>query len=126
MPWLLKNDPTGYADRILRRLAEQRVMVPGLWFLEIDNVLLVRERRKHIGPAESLRFLRWLRELPINVDDESMENVAERILSLSRDYELSAYDGAYLELAMRRNLSLATLDRKLKGAADKAGVALIS
>ena len=126
MPWLLKNDPSGYADLVLKRFTRDRAIVPELWYLEVANTLLVRERRKHVDATESRRFRSYLSELPIEVDIQTLEVTCEQVIKLSRDNGLSSYDGVYLELAQRQNLALATLDGKLRTAAIKTGVPLLA
>jgi predicted nucleic acid-binding protein len=88
--------------------------------LELANGLVVAERRRRITRAESTRFLGLVGELPIRIDQTS--TLASSIIDLARDYELSAYEAAYLELALRLGHPLATLDQRLRSAADRAGV----
>ncbi len=125
MPWLLHNDATGYADRVLRAITEDPAVVPELWHLEVSNVLLVFERRGRINVAESTRFTSLLQELPITVDERTSYRVFSKVISLAREQELSCYDASYLELAIRESLPLATLDGSLRSAAGKAGVELV-
>ena len=122
MPWLLRNDDTGYADRVLRSLEHGSAIAPELWFLEVTNVLLVFERRRRIRREESARFTSLLQELPIDPDEGLAFRAFSKIMDLARRYALSAYDATYLELAARENLPLATLDKALRAAAKKAGV----
>ncbi len=125
MPWILRNDETGYVDQVLRTLDENPAVVPELWHLEVSNVLLVFERRGRIDVAESNRFTSLLQELPISTDEGTHYRVFSRIINLARDYELSSYDATYMELAIRESLPLATLDNFLRTAARKAGVEVI-
>ena len=90
------------------------------------NVLLVNERRKKLSKAESERFLTLLQALPITVDEQTAQRAWSGTLGLARERDLSAYDGAYLELAVRLRLPLATIDDQLRKAAARAGVALVS
>lgn len=124
MPWILKNDPSGYAVSILKRLASTDAWVPKLWMTEVVNVLLVRERLKSLASKESIQFMQWLKELPIYTDAEDSEGGA-RVYALAREYSLSAYDGVYLELAVRKNLPIATLDKTLRKAARKLDLGLV-
>ena len=98
--------------------------VPSLRPLEIANVLLVGERRNRSTQAQAAKFLASLAEMPITVDDETHLHAWSSVLSLAREQNLTAYDAAYLELALRRGLSLATLDEQLKAAAQIVGVLL--
>ena len=88
------------------------------------NTLLVGERRKRSTQANTVTWLGFLTSLPITVDEETKSHSFGDTLSLAREHNLSAYDAAYLELAMRRGLPLATLHDKLKTAAEAVGVAL--
>ena len=94
----------------------------GLFSHEIRNVLIVNERRGRIDHAGSTAFLMRLRALRLLQDDAHDEDT---IMALARKHRLSAYDAAYLETALRRGDSLATLDRELARAAVAEGVALI-
>jgi len=127
MRWLLasqKKADQAYAENVLRSLAEAEAVVPNLWHLEAVNVLLVAERRGELEPGEVERFIAQLESLPIVVDPLTSHQVFSRGLGLSRAYKLSTYDAAYLELAIREGLPLASLDKNLIKAAKKAGVAL--
>lgn len=124
MVWGFDDEADDYADSILDRMPELQAHVPALWPLEVANVLLVGERRKRTTPADAGRFLAILAAFPIAVDDETMTRAWADTMHLARAHNLSAYDAAYLELALRRGLPLATLDDKLKAAAQAVGVAL--
>jgi predicted nucleic acid-binding protein len=99
-------------------------VVPALWPLEVANTLVVGERRKRSTPAQAATWLSLLEAFPITVDAETAAHAWVETLALARAQDLSAYDAAYLELAMRRGLPLATLDEKLKKAATAVGVGL--
>ncbi|MDZ4372717.1 MAG: type II toxin-antitoxin system VapC family toxin [Phenylobacterium sp.] len=111
------------ARGLLGRLASEEVLVPELWHLEILNALTVGQRRGVISTAKVLDFIGRLDALPIKTDETSMADRREQIFALAREHELSAYDAAYLDLAMRRGASLATFDRGLAAACERAGVA---
>jgi predicted nucleic acid-binding protein len=97
-------------------------IVPALWHLEIANVFLTGERRKRSSAADTAAWLGFLGALPITVDEETVDNAWADTLELARVHHLSVYDAAYLELARRRRLPLATLDARLRTAAIAAGV----
>jgi predicted nucleic acid-binding protein len=109
---------------VLSALASRWAVVPDLWHLEVVNTLLVGERRKRSTQANTVTWLGFLVSLPITVDEETRLRAFGPTLSLARQHNLSAYDAAYLELAIRRGLALATLDDKLKTAAQTVGVLL--
>lgn len=87
---------------------------------------MIQERRGRITEADVEHFLYGLLDLPIVLDEHSTESLAQDIVSLSRAHQLTAYDAAYLELAMRRGMALASLDRQLDAAAGSAGVTLFA
>ena len=124
MAWCFDDEATPYTDSIRDQLADMRAVVPSLWPLEVANVTLVGERRKRLDEARTLRFFALLDGLPIIIDDETSGKAFGEIVRLARAHHLSAYDAAYLELAIRRGLPLASLDVKLKTAAKAAGVVL--
>ena len=125
MCWCFDDEADAYAAGILERLDVDETIVPAIWSLEVTNALLSGERRKRITEADSLRFLEILRSLPITIDDTPPGQTLDDILALGRRHNLSSYDAAYLELAMRQGVPLATLDQRLIDAAKAAGVPLM-
>jgi len=125
MSWCFQDEINPYADFILDRLEEATAFVPSIWPLEVGNVLLVAERHHRLSEADSVRFLVLLSELPIFVEQEEPERMFKDILALARKYKLSTYDASYLDLAMRRGLPIATLDKHLIAAAQRSRVPLI-
>ena len=126
MAWCFDDEATPYTDGIRDSLATVAAVVPTIWPLEVANATLVGERRKRLDEARSRRFITLLEFLPIAVDDESSSHAFSDISHLARTYQLSAYEAAYLELAIRRGLPLACLDGKRKAAAIAAGVSLFA
>ena len=124
MAWCFHDEATPYTDGIRDSLADVRAVVPSLWPLEVANATIVGERRKRLDEARSHRFIVLLEALPIILDEETAARAFGDIAHLARAYQLSSYDAAYLELAIRRGLPLACLDGKLKAAATAAGVLL--
>jgi predicted nucleic acid-binding protein len=124
MAWCFDGEATAYTERVQDQLARVRAVVPTIWPLEVANAALVGERRKRLDAARSTRFLAFLNALPIVCDDETSPRSFGDIIHLARAHKLSAYDAAYLELAIRRNLPLACLDGKLKTAAAGVGIEL--
>ena len=127
MRWLLATEKRAdqvYAESVLSSLTEAQALVPGLWHLEVCNVSLGAERRGDTTAGEVEAFLAHLEELPVRVDPMSSAKAFSRTLGLARSYALSAYDAAYLELAIREHAPLATLDKSLRKAATRAGVPL--
>ena len=124
--WCFEDQATAYTDSVLGAFAYSSAVVPSLWPLEVANVLLVNERRRKLAKADSEAFLGLLVSLPITVDAEMAQHAWGGALSLAWARDLSAYDGAYLELAARLGLPLATMDHHLRRAAAGAGIALVS
>ena len=125
MRWLLtskKRTDQNYAEAVLQQLVEDEAVVPNLWHLEAANVLLGAEKSGELELGEVERFIAQLECLPITVDPLTSRQAFNRGLSLSRAYSLSSYDAAYLELALREGLPLATLDKNLIKAAKKTDV----
>ena len=125
MSWCFQDETNQYADAVLDSLSETTALVPSIWPLEVINVLLVAERRKRISEADSVRFTTLLSQLPIVVEYERPEQIMKDILALARVKKLSSYDASYLDLAMRKGLSLATLDKRLKQAAIAVDVKIL-
>jgi len=115
MSWCFADEVDAYSESVLDllKLDDYEALVPSLWPLEVVNVLLVAERKQRISEARSRRFLELLANLPITVDDFSPFVSPPEILALGRHHRLSAYDASYFELAMRKGLPLATLDKRL-------------
>lgn len=124
MAWGLDDESDAYAEAILDKMPELQAHVPSLWPLEVANVLIVGERRSRITSAEAGRFIAILSAFPITVDDQTVAHAWSDTMHLARAHSLSAYDAAYLELAIRLGLPLAALDGKLKTAAKAMGVPL--
>ncbi len=123
MAWYFKDEANAYAKAVRRSLSRVDAVVPGLWPLEVANILVRGERRQRSTEAEASKWLRYLEMLPIRVDDETAVRAWSDILHIARSYDLSAYDASYLELAIRLGLPLASLDDKLKATAASGGVA---
>ncbi len=126
MTWFFEHDATSETDALLGRLAvADAAIVPQHWLLEVTNVLLAAEAAKKKKPAESMEFLSLLGKLAIEPDAETARHVAGTTIALARKHRLTSYDAAYLELAMRRGVPLATLDQALRKAAAKEGAAVL-
>jgi len=99
--------------------------VPAHWFLEVANVVAMAERKNRISVAESTEFLSLLRTFDIEIDDEAAGRSFDQIIPLCRAQRLTSYDAAYLELAIRSQLPLASLDDDLRAAASRLGVPVL-
>jgi predicted nucleic acid-binding protein len=110
------------ARTILLRVAESGAVVPAIWHLEIGNILLAAERRGILLAAQREEILERLSVLSITTDQETAPRAWSDTIKLARDYGLSLHDAAYLELALRRGVPLATFDAVLLRAAGAVGV----
>lgn len=125
MAWLFRDEATDSSESALSALEAGAVAhVPTLWSLEVSNVLLVGERRRRISTAQTNGFLESLHGFDIRIDGLTTTHAMRTTLSLARQYGLSVYDGFYLEFAHRSGVPLATLDKKLRSAAELNGAAL--
>jgi len=129
MLWLLpQSNPAGMAlaDKVLTQLQNDGAIAPSLWTLEAANVIAKCQRLGKITQAQASAFVALLEGLGIAIDASTSQRALHDTLDLARQFRLSAYDAAYLELALREQLPLATLDDALQNAARVAGVALIA
>jgi predicted nucleic acid-binding protein len=125
--WCFEDEGTKFTESVLDLLSDgSEAIVPSIWPLEIANALLVGERRKRIAQARVTPILQSIAALPISVMPADARQAFERILPLAREQDLSEYDAAYLELALRQELPLATLDSNLRLSAQRTGVVLLS
>jgi predicted nucleic acid-binding protein len=122
LSWCFPDEKSTSGQKLLQALADKTVIVPSLWFLEVSNAMIVGERRGRLSRGEVAEALQLLSRLPLEVDDRAGFPLATDLLTISRAHGLSAYDAAYLELALRRSAKLATLDRRLQIAAKAVGV----
>jgi predicted nucleic acid-binding protein len=123
--WAFADEHEPVAERAahLLKSGSGAACVPDLWWYEVRNILLVGERRGRISSTGTTQFLRTIAQLQIERDSAHDD---EPLLALARQYKLSVYDAAYLALAARQALPLATLDTALQSAAVSAGVALLA
>lgn len=106
----------------MRLVTAQGAVVPGIWWYELRNALIVNERRGRLRAADTRATLADIGDLSVSVDRDHDESA---LLDLARQYKLSVYDAAYLEVAARHELPLASLDGRLCRAAGAAHIALI-
>lgn len=125
MAWLFEDEATRTTEALLDRLNSEEALVPTLWAYEVGNVLLMAERRKRITEAQGRRFSQLLESLPISISDSHLISLWSSAIVVARAHGLSVYDGAYLDLAMREGMPLATRDKALRKAARKLGVEIL-
>jgi predicted nucleic acid-binding protein len=122
MSWCFGDEQTPASLKVRNRLENEAALVPAHWFLEVTNVLAMAEKHKRIKADDSVAFLDLLEVLDIQVDHESSQRAFAHLLPLCRAHGLTSYDAAYLDVALRRQLGLATLDEDLRAAAKKLGI----
>jgi predicted nucleic acid-binding protein len=120
--WALADESSPLAELAENRLAADPAIVPHIWWYEVRNILVVNERRGRISADESAAFLRILSAYPIRIEPDGEE---ADIFRIARRCRLSFYDAAYLALAVRERVPLATLDRNLENAAAMEKVELL-
>lgn len=125
LAWYFEDERTDANIAVLRRVAQDGAIVPALWRLEVANGLQVAVRRRRIDAAYRDLSLADLLSLPIAIDAETDAHAWSATLRLADRFGLTLYDAAYLELARRRDLRLATLDGQLEQAAKAENVPLL-
>ncbi len=124
--WCFEDESTRFTEGVLDLLsAGTEVLTPAIWPFEVANALLVAERRKRITLAQVTALLQRIAGLRISVDPIQPGTAFNQILSIARQSGLSEYDAAYVELALREALPLATLGDKLRRAATRVGITLV-
>jgi predicted nucleic acid-binding protein len=125
LAWVYRDETTSAVSEIFASLTEGGAWVPALWKLEVANVLEMGVRRGRHDAAFRDATLADLALLPISVDPETDRQAWSATLRLAERHKLTTYDAAYLELAKRRGLPLATLDAELQDAARAEGLILL-
>lgn len=123
--WCFEDEITPEIDALADRVRQEGAVVPSLWHLEVGNALLQAVRRGRIATAALQTRVEALAELPIVTDEETTRRAWREVLALALAERLTTYDAAYLELAARRGLPLATKDADLRAAARSFGVPLL-
>ncbi|MGD9510639.1 MAG: type II toxin-antitoxin system VapC family toxin [Geminicoccaceae bacterium] len=125
LAWCFVDEQTPSVMNLLDRVVATGAVAPLLWPLEALNGLLVAERRNRLGRDKRARLIGFLRDLPIMLDAHTAEQAWETTRRLAEQHRLSVYDAAYLEVAQRRRLPLASLDQDLRHAAHDVGVEVL-
>ena len=122
--WFIENQASAYGDAIARQLQDERAAVPAVWELELANVLRTACLRQRMTAQHAQTTLAQIVSLPIDVDRQGAPPA--ELLALALRFGLSSYDAAYLELALRLQIPLATVDGPLRDAALASGVGLVA
>ena len=130
MRWLLEDGSPvrlAYAGKVLELLTHEagEALVPGIWPLEVANVVVKAQARGLVSEARASAFIGLLQEMGITTDAHTADRALGDTLQLARRFKLSSYDASYLELALREGLPLATLDADLRNAMLQTGGAVV-
>ncbi len=125
LAWALPDESSAYAEAVLAVVERDGLRVPELWAREVANGLAVAYLRKRITSADERAFLAALSHLSIDVEESASALIVVRDgTAAAMRYGLTAYDAAYLDLASREKLTLATLDAAMRKAAEQSGVTI--
>jgi predicted nucleic acid-binding protein len=124
LAWALPDESSSYAEAVLAVVEQQGLLVPDLWAREVANGLAVAHRRKRITSDDEKAFLTALSHLNVDVEEVSPLTVVRDTTAAPIRYGLTAYDAAYVDLASREGLVLATLDAGMRKAAEQSGVSV--
>ena len=125
MAWCFEDERTAETDTLLDKLVAEGAEAPSIWPLEVTNVLIGAARRNRISPAAANVAAQRIAALPVLIDLEGSRRAWDSLLQLAVRYGLTSYDTCYPELALRKALPLATLDKALQQAATEAGVVVL-
>ena len=125
LTWLFGEEATPATWAIHDRLTSEPAIVPGLWHLELTNILSIAERKGRVTAVQVYGFIAGILRLDIETDTEAPGRAFSHVLPLCRAHRLTSYDAVYIELALRRGLPLATLDTAMSTAARELGLTLL-
>ena len=125
LAWCFADEATPATDALLDRLADEEAVAPALWRLEVADALAMSERRGRLSPAGLTRSVTLLQRLAVAVDLAGSDRAFREVLDLARRERLTVYDAAYVELALRLGLPLASKDAQLRNAAAGLGLVLL-
>ncbi len=125
LAWCFADEASPVTDALLDRLADEEAVAPALWPLEVANALAMAERRGRLSVAGLSRSVKLLQQLAVEIDDEAHDRAFQDLLNLARSERLTVYDAAYLELALRLHVPLASKGAELRKAAARLGLALL-
>ena len=126
MAWFFEDEATPPTEALFDAVSDAQVFVPALWPLEMANVLTLAERKGRTTMAKIGQFIDRLMKQPITIDREAIDRSFTHLMPLAKQHMLTVYDAAYLELAGRYDLPLATLDLDLRRAARASAIRLVA
>jgi predicted nucleic acid-binding protein len=124
LAWGLPDESSAYADAVLMAVEQGIVRVPEIWPDEIANGLAIAYLRKRLTATDEQEFLAELARLTIQVEQRAVLDTIREDRAAATRLGLTAYDAAYVELAAREGLTLATLDERMRTAAEKSGIVI--
>ena len=124
--WWISAESSDLTDRVLIAAARAGILVPAIWWLEVTNTTILGPGRGRLESDDWSRFEQMLSTFRVETDPLEPEHIFTKVAQLSRQYGLTTYDASYLELAIRRGARLATLDKAVNAAANRAGIALFN
>jgi predicted nucleic acid-binding protein len=127
MAWCFTDETTEFTETLLSRLSNltDSAIVPALWLYEVVNVTELAVRNGRITAEKADAFLESLADLPIEIENPTLSQMFVSVRALAGQYNLTAYDASYLDLAIRHKLPIAASDKALTKAARAAGVNLV-
>lgn len=125
LAWCFADEVSELADRVLDQLEHDEALAPAIWPLEVANGLRTAEQRGRLDLADLSHVRELLVSLPVQVEGVPLDAALGEVTEIARHLDLTAYDAAYLALAARRGLALATVDDRLRRACERAGVELV-
>lgn len=125
LAWLLPDENNDAADALVDRLESEAAVVPAIWRLEVGNVLLMARRRERLTDKDVERLVAVLVTLPVEQEPAPDDEGLTKLMRIAREHGLTSYDAAYVEVAHRRGIPLATLDQKLSAACAAANVEVL-
>jgi predicted nucleic acid-binding protein len=126
LSWLMPDEDGPQARNLRALVTDEGAIVPMLWPIELGNVFVFAVRNRRLNPAQRAAAIAAIRQLPIEIDRETLSRIWTATLELADKLRLTVYDACYLELAQRRRLPLATFDKELRSAAKKLNVPLLA
>jgi predicted nucleic acid-binding protein len=123
--WFFEDEARPETDALQTRARDGGVVVPSIWHLEVGNAFLQAEKKGRQKTEKVAAHIQLLDSLPIETDSETGEHALHETLTLARAHKLTPYDAAYLELALRRKLPLATKDEALRAVAQRLGIKIL-
>jgi predicted nucleic acid-binding protein len=125
LAWLFDEQQTPQSLDVLRSVEIEGLLVPPLWWTELENGILSGERRGRVNAEHSAAFVQLVRALPIETDDAPRHRVIDHVLDLGRTHQLTAYDATYIELAQRAHATLCTFDEDMRRCAAALRIELL-